>query len=124
MVYVKSISAPKGASKIQNDILSKIHYEDIETISFKRWQQVDRCSIDTVQMDSNQFVDLFCEKMKKLVPHHFITDYQSKYLKQLKLNLKAGECIIICDFSENYSFLVQDAIQGFHWANTPIRNIL
>ena len=25
---------------------------------------------------------------------------------------------MICDFSENYSFLLQDAAQGFHWNNS------
>ena len=26
-------------------------------------------------------------------------------------------CIILIDFVENYSFLVQDAIQSFYWQN-------
>ena len=29
-----------------------------------------------------------------------------------------NECIIILDFAENYTFMVQDAIQSFHWNNT------
>ena len=56
-------------------------------------------------------------KVSDLSPHNFIAEQQGKYLKNLKTNLKVTECIIICDFSENFSFVVQDAIQGFHWAN-------
>ena len=26
--------------------------------------------------------------------------------------------MVICDLSENYSFLVQDEVQGYHWTNT------
>jgi hypothetical protein len=29
--------------------------------------------------------------------------------------LPNSEAVILLDFSENYSFLCQDAIQGFHW---------
>lgn len=25
--------------------------------------------------------------------------------------------MVICDFAENYAFVVQDAVQGFHWNN-------
>ena len=36
----------------------------------------------------------------------------------MKENLKFGESVIVLDFAENYSFLVQDAAQGFHWNNS------
>ena len=29
-----------------------------------------------------------------------------------------GEFLVIADFSENYSFVLQDAAQGFHWNNS------
>lgn len=106
-----------GATKLIN-FLKIIHENDIETISFKQWHQVDRCSIETVQMDAQHFIDTFSEKVYQLIPHHFIADYQASYLKHLKLKLKNEECIVICDFSENYSFVIQNEIQGFHWANS------
>ena len=33
-------------------------------------------------------------------------------------NLSENELIIILDFDENYYFVVQDALQGFHWENS------
>ena len=42
----------------------------------------------------------------------------SKFFKETKANLKLGECVIVLDFAENCSFLVQDAAQGFHWNNS------
>ncbi|GBN70056.1 hypothetical protein AVEN_138700-1 [Araneus ventricosus] len=56
--------------------------------------------------------------MPNLTKHHFIAKSQSKYLKDMKLNIPQEECIVLLDFSENYSFIVQDAIQGFHWENS------
>ena len=36
-----------------------------------------------------------------------------------KNNLSEGECVTVLDFAENYSFIVQDAVQGFHWNSSP-----
>lgn len=105
-----------GTNIIQ-DMSVELQNRDIEMISFKQWQQVDRCSIESIQIETQQFFDIFCEKLCKLIPHHFIAKEQTKYLMHCKQNLQTNECIMICDFSENYSFVVQDAIQGFHWSN-------
>ena len=50
--------------------------------------------------------------------HHFIYKQQQNFLKNKKETLSDNECIIILDFAENYTFMVQDAIQSFHWNNT------
>ncbi len=53
-----------------------------------------------------------------LSSHHFVAKHQSEHLKSLKTNLKPAELIILMDVAENYSFIVQDASQGFHWENS------
>jgi hypothetical protein len=35
------------------------------------------------------------------------------FLKELKCNLQSGEFVVLYDFAENYSFV----LQGFHWNN-------
>ena len=50
--------------------------------------------------------------------YHNIAKQQTKFFKETKANLKFGECIIVFDFAENFSFLVQDTAQGFHWNNS------
>jgi len=35
----------------------------------------------------------------------------------MKETLSADSIIILMDFAENYSFVVQDAVQGQHWNN-------
>ena len=37
-----------------------------------------------------------------------------------KQELKASEFIVYCDFSENYSFVVQHETQDYHWSNEQI----
>ena len=31
-----------------------------------------------------------------------------------------GEFLVVGDNSENYSFIVQDAVQGYHWNNSQV----
>ena len=53
--------------------------------------------------------------MDTLTTHQFIAQEQAMYLQQCKDKLPNDEVIIQLHFAENYSFVVQDAIQGFHW---------
>ena len=57
-------------------------------------------------------------KFRKLTKHHYIAKKQAEFFKQFKENLQFGECVIVLDFAENYSFLIRDAAQGFHWSNS------
>ena len=50
-----------------------------------------------------------------LFHHHFLKVQQAAYLKEAKAILGNETCIILMDFSENYSFLVPDTIQTFFW---------
>lgn len=60
-------------------------------------------------------MDYFGEKLVKLVPHEFIARSQSEFLKTTKENLKANEFVVISDFAENYTFVIQDEVQARHW---------
>jgi len=57
------------------------------------------------------------ESLIKLLKHDFIAKQQSIFLKNLKTP-QMDYFIVIADFAENYSFVLQDAAQGFHWTNT------
>ena len=39
-------------------------------------------------------------------------------LATFQLPLKDDECIVLLDFAETYTYVVQDAVQGFHWNNS------
>ena len=57
------------------------------------------------------------QQIYELCHHYFIKVQQAAYLKDAKAILDNETCIILMDFLENYSFLVQDAIQSFYWQN-------
>ena len=53
------------------------------------------------------------EVLKKLRLLDFIVKKQVAFLSEEK----RGEFLVIADFSENYSFVIQDEVQSFHWNN-------
>ena len=57
-------------------------------------------------------------KLETLKPRNLIAKQQASYLNSVKENLLPGEFLVIGDFSENYSFVVQDKAQSFHWNNS------
>ncbi|XP_034237312.1 uncharacterized protein LOC117642836 [Thrips palmi] len=97
-----------------HDILSE---NFIENVTYKQWTEVDRSTLETHCQETGPFLEAFIAKLEKLAPHHFINKQQSQYLKDLKENLGPDEAITICDFSENYSFIIQDSVQGHYFNN-------
>lgn len=65
----------------------------------------------------NEFLTHLENDLKHYVKHDFIAHKQASYISTVKENLKEGEFLVSLDFAENYSFVVQDAIQSFHWNN-------
>lgn len=51
----------------------------------------------------------------KLIPHEYATKQQFKYLRHLKETMSDQSCIILMDFSENYSYIVQNQAQSYYW---------
>ena len=39
-------------------------------------------------------------------------------IRERKDSLELGEIFVICDFLENYSFIIQNAAQGYYWNNS------
>ena len=93
-------------------------FESDETITFKQWIKVDRETLESLQLPVDDFIDDLISKVSILFKHRFIAKNQNNYLRLLKNELKSNELIILMDFSEKYSFFVQDAVQGFYWENS------
>ena len=92
---------------------------DIDTdqeFHFNQWQSTDRSQLITQTVTVDEYKDLVIECIDALTSHSYISKCQTKYLKKLKENLSANECIILGDFAENYEYVVQDEIQSYHWS--------
>ena len=102
-------------SFLRNELLKIIDPD--EAIQFSLSVSTDRSQLVEEESKFDDFIENLVGKFAKLTKYQFVAKKQAEFLKQLKENLQFGECVIVLDFAENYSFLVQDAAQGFHWNN-------
>jgi len=104
------------------DYLSQLYSDndiDLEDqINYKQWVHTDRTTLVSLQAPLSEFLNTVCEAFDGLRSHHFVAKSQSLYLRQLKDSLSPESVIVLLDFAENYSFLIQDAVQGHHWDNS------
>lgn len=94
------------------------HLDANDTIVHQQWVSTDKPTLLTVQSEPEDFVEKLVDMAVALTSHHFTAKMQSQFLKSSKASLKPGEILVIMDFSENYSFIVQDAAQQQHWDNS------
>ena len=91
---------------------------DIDEVTYKQWQSTDRTELATINESRTDFVQSLCSKLTILKTHQFIHSMQSTFYHNLKAELPEGQVLVVGDFSENYSFIIQDAAQGVHWSNS------
>ena len=89
--------------------------EEEQTISFKQGTITDCSELVTRTVLVTDFIDLLLNQIDILTMHSYIIKSQAQYLKKIKDELKDNEVIVLGDFAENYSFIVQNEVQGFHW---------
>ncbi|KAL5474387.1 hypothetical protein EMCRGX_G026329 [Ephydatia muelleri] len=104
--------------KLKEKLLENFDENEFDEIQYKQWTTTDRSQLETISQSTEEFVETFITKLQVLSRHDFIAQEQSNYLKDRKAALNEGEVLVLGDFSENYTFIIQDAIQGYHWTNT------
>eukprot|EP00795_Rhopilema_esculentum_P017865 gene17865-biopygen566 len=84
-------------------------------IKFQQWTTVDRSQLISQCLPATDFISLLVKKLNDLTGHSYIAKAQAAYLRQRKDELRDNDAIVLLDFAENYKFVVQDEVQGFHW---------
>lgn len=102
---------------IQRLISEDLDMDDDDLITFRQWDHTDRITIVARHETVSDFITILCKQYDELTTHHFISKSQATYLANCKENLTENTVIILLDFAENYSFIIQDSIQGFYWEN-------
>lgn len=88
-----------------------------DDILYKQWVTVDRAEMITVSKPRDEFLESLVGKVNELKAHHYVSKIQSASFKNIKSTLTKEVCVVVADFSENFSFVVQDEIQSYHWVN-------
>ena len=101
---------------LQTYIEKKFEEFDIDhEISYTQWDSTDRTTLNTLTTPVEEFIELLVYRVDNLTTHSFIAKSQAQYLKERKENIEETTCIILVDFAENYHYVVQDEVQGYHW---------
>ena len=116
--YLGECDACPRIEKLKQELLTQFDENDVDQIVYKQWVSTDRSTLETYLSQAEDFADSFCDKLELLRPHSFIAKEQASFYATSKTTLKAGEFLVTADFAENYSFVLQDAAQGFHWNNS------
>lgn len=106
-----------GLNALREHLNVVLDNNQVTEVRFEKWLGTDRFTISTQILSSDDFVDNLCDALETLKPHAYIAEEQAFYFKRLKETIDKGEIIVQCDFAENYSFVVQDSAQSFHWNN-------
>ena len=103
--------------QLKAKILEVFESLNIDEVTYKAWVTVNRTSLETTCKSVEDFATALCESLPQLQRHAFIARSQAAYMKTIKDGAMEGKVLIVGDFAENYSFVLQDAAQGFHWNN-------
>lgn len=115
--FLNECSNCPGPSKLIDHLRAIMEEEMVENITYKQWVSVDRTTLETVTKELDEYLDVLGQKLLTLRRHSFIAIQQSTFQANVKNLLQIGEVLVVCDFAENYSFVLQDEAQGFHWNN-------
>ena len=102
---------------LQSVFLERSIDEDDE-LTFKQWTHTDGTRIITRQELACDLLEEIVLQINSLTSHSFIARAQAAYLSEKKESLSPDTAIVLLDFAENYSFVVQDAVQGYYWDNS------
>lgn len=85
-------------------------------IDYKNWvDEGSAAALESFTQDIEDFkMDLFTG-INDLTFHHYVSENQKQYFSDCKKNLNRDTCVIVMDFSENYSFIIQQSVQAFYY---------
>lgn len=108
-----------GVKKMFGTLVNELNIEMKKgKIKYKNW--VEKGSAAYLESFTADVENLKIEIYKDIVDitlHHFIADTQKRYLSYCKNNLANDTAIVLMDFPENYSFIIQQSVQTSYYNN-------
>ena len=114
IVYFRCEECP-GREKLRDHLYNSIEDHEDSQIIYQQWIGTDRTTLSTDTTSLYSLIDMVVTSIDALTSHSYIAKAQSKYLKTRKENLDDTTVILLCDFAENFTFVIQDEIQSYHW---------
>ena len=106
-----------NTANLKDNMAKAFDEHSIDKVTLEILLQTYICTLKTLVMDTDKFLDDFCGRLLKLKNHHFISKEKLSFFKNLMENSLFGEFLIWFDFAENYVFIIKNPTQSFHWNN-------
>ena len=87
--------------------LQNNNYSPSDSIKYKQQVSTDRSQLEDNEEDFDDFLAKHLSMLFQVTEHHFIAKSQSNFMKKHKDTLNQDECILVLDFAENYSSVIQ-----------------
>ncbi|XP_065075407.1 uncharacterized protein LOC135699120 [Ochlerotatus camptorhynchus] len=79
--WLKMCENCPGIQNLASEMVTILTDGNVESLKFKQWRQTDRCIMDLVELETQEFIDMFLEKLSDLSPHDFIAEQQAQMLQ-------------------------------------------
>lgn len=107
-----------GNSTLESALQDILQLHDEGEVRFSQWvMQEGRCNFEVLLKKVDDFIEEFLSSLEKLMPHRYLVKMQHEYFEERKNSLQEGEVLILGDYSENFSFVIQNSIQSQYWKN-------
>ncbi|KAG8224979.1 hypothetical protein J437_LFUL003357 [Ladona fulva] len=115
--YVRICYECPGTMKIREQLQEAFEMALVDNLIYSQWVSVVRTTPEIFQKEVPECIDDFLFKLTSLKNHGFIAQQQQLFFRKMKNSVTEGEYVVVCAFSENYAFVLQDEAPGFHWNN-------
>ena len=103
-----------GSNNLQSFLDS--HFSDLDyEVTFQQWQSTDRMDLVQQTLEVDDFIQWTANSIDKLIAYAYVAKCQGRHLKGRKDTLEKYTVLVLADFSENYTFIVQNEVQSYHW---------
>ena len=91
-----------------------------DKIEYRKWTTTDRSTLETIHQSVDEFIQSFTEHLQHILPD-FIAKVQTSYYQDLRDNmLGEKEILVVGHCAENFTFVMQDEVQSYHWNNDQL----
>ena len=96
--YLDKCTACPGTETLREFMMIHFEKKAIDNVIYQQWVSVDRTTLETANLPFEDFIEVFVEKVKVLIPHSFIAMQQAQFFSECKKELKEGELAVVADF--------------------------
>ena len=102
--------------KLRDHLYDSLECQIDSEIVYQQWIGTDRTTLISDSTSLHHLIDMITSSIDALTSHSYTAKAQSKYLKMRKENIEDNSLLFLGDFAENFTFVIQDEIQSYHWS--------